>query len=747
MEQSKVRTWKWTGLQIPAWMKSAGMLGVLWCLAEGLAAALLSRGVLLGKYAPLGVAWAVATAGTQPEERRARSYASLLGAVLGYCVAAQVDGLRYAAAAVLGAAIVMIFREMRGSLFLPAAASVALLSTGAVYAFTGEPTAGRIVLFVCEGILTGVAAYFYAVCRRELGRPASPEVPSGGKLGQWELYRAHAMRVPAAVVRASMAMAAVSVCITLGGYAPLWGIRLGHLAALLGVLCCTPAGASGAASAGLLLGGALDLCVADGSVREAVSCTYAAIYGFLGLFGGMYRKKGPFGVSIAFVLGNAAALPWLYAGNAAPLFEGFAASVLYLTFSGQLRRVSARLFPTRGVEIGPEAAEQTGDSPPGFVQLIEALVRRRAQNQDEKAVEQVQNDLEDRLDALRAAFAALRTAASPAPPAAAAMQNPGAMFTFAAERTCRGCSMRDVCWNREYTGTRNAFNDATAAILRRGSAAPTDFPPYFAARCLRLAELVGSINDTLSAMRYQQRFRRRVREDNRLLCAQYDGMLQVLDEMLEPVRGEGTAAREEVLRALVGVAERCKDGEETCGDTGRYFKTPSGRLFLLISDGMGSGAQAGQQSAALAQLLELFLQAGVEPATVLRLVCPAFALSRDGDSVASIDLLDLDLCSGEAVFYKCGAAPSWVLREGASPRRIGAGALPAGMPMPELAEAEVTRMTLRAGDRVVMVSDGVEGLPVGTCSGSPGEMAEAILNAAAKDGCSDDMTVMVCGVM
>jgi len=56
-------------------------------------------------------------------------------------------------------------------------------------------------------------------------------------------------------------------------------------------------------------------------------------------------------------------------------------------------------------------------------------------------------------------------------------------------------------------------------------------------------------------------------------------------------------------------------------------------------------------------------------------------------------------------------------------------------------------MTLRAGDRGVMVSDGVEGLPAGTGGGSPGEMAQAILNAAAKDGCGDDMTVLVCAVM
>ena len=74
------------------------------------------------------------------------------------------------------------------------------------------------------------------------------------------------------------------------------------------------------------------------------------------------------------------------------------------------------------------------------------------------------------------------------------------------------------------------------------------------------------------------------------------------------------------------------------------------------------------------------------------------------------------------------------------PRR-GASALS------ELAEAERIRLQLQPGDRMVMVSDGVEPAFIQEMPGkSPGELAAAILEEAAAVGGGDDMTVMVCGV-
>jgi len=33
---------------------------------------------------------------------------------------------------------------------------------------------------------------------------------------------------------------------------------------------------------------------------------------------------------------------------------------------------------------------------------------------------------------------------------------------------CRGCSLRTICWERDYAKTYNALNDATPALLTQG---------------------------------------------------------------------------------------------------------------------------------------------------------------------------------------------------------------------------------------------------------------------------------------
>lgn len=64
-------------------------------------------------------------------------------------------------------------------------------------------------------------------------------------------------------------------------------------------------------------------------------------------------------------------------------------------------------------------------------------------------------------------------------------ENPAVLFDRAAEQVCRDCPLRSDCWQTHYTDTYNAFNDACPALLRRGQALAEDFPPYFAARCVR----------------------------------------------------------------------------------------------------------------------------------------------------------------------------------------------------------------------------------------------------------------------
>ena len=79
--------------------------------------------------------------------------------------------------------------------------------------------------------------------------------------------------------------------------------------------------------------------------------------------------------------------------------------------------------------------------------------------------------------------------------------------------------------------------------------------------------------------------------------------------------------------------------------------------------------------------------------------------SEETGAFSTIDLLTVALYSGDAALYKYGAAPTYV-KKGGSVRRITGHALPVGL-RESASEPDITRLTLKEGSFVVMISDGV----------------------------------------
>ena len=126
----------------------------------------------------------------------------------------------------------------------------------------------------------------------------------------------------------------------------------------------------------------------------------------------------------------------------------------------------------------------------------------------------------------------------------------------------------------------------------------------------------------------------------------------------------------------------------------------------MLADGMGSGESARKESALTCRLLRQFLEAGVQPEAALKTLNGAMALrGAETGSFTTMDLCTLDTAAGEAVFYKYGAAPSY-LKRGGIVRRITGGSLPVGLrgaPAPP----DVTHIQPEPGSFTVMISDGV----------------------------------------
>ena len=284
-------------------------------------------------------------------------------------------------------------------------------------------------------------------------------------------------------------------------------------------------------------------------------------------------------------------------------------------------------------------------------------------------------------------------------------ENPAVVFDRAAEKVCRGCALCELCWQKEYTGTFNALNDATPFLLERGRALAKDFPSYFADRCIHLPDFLTAVNGELSAFLLRRQYRRQLEETRRSARGQYAQLSELLTATAAGL-GEVRATAGEADLCRIGAALRPKEGETVCGDTVVSFRTEGGLLCLLLADGMGSGEAARRESALTCRLLEQFLQAGIEPEAAMKTLNAAMALrGAETGRFTTIDLITCRPETGEAAFFKYGAAPSYV-KKGGTVRRITGGTLPAGL-RGGAAAPDVTRATLEPGSFAVMVSDGV----------------------------------------
>ncbi len=196
-----------------------------------------------------------------------------------------------------------------------------------------------------------------------------------------------------------------------------------------------------------------------------------------------------------------------------------------------------------------------------------------------------------------------------------------------------------------------------------------------------------------------------------------------------------------------------KQGESVSGDHSGFFETEQNYFYTLICDGMGSGREAAFTSRLAAIFIEKLMHCAT-PKNVTLEMLNAFLMSKTDETFTTVDLLEIDLFSGEAHFIKAGAAPAYVLR-GERLHRIESRTPPAGVLRSMCAEQ--TSFRLYPGDFVILLSDGVEqggtdgnlfSLLSEKSFGNAAQLCDRIFQMAReRNGGRDDLSVSVVRVM
>lgn len=732
---------------------------------------LASRALIFGGLAPFGIAAVTACSGSG-------SLFALLGAAMGYLLpGGPAYGARYVVACMAAFLFQWLFgafpRAARSPVLRPAAAGAACLITGLSVVISGGMNAGDMALCLAETALCACAAAFF--------EKAGPLMRHPSRI--WGAGRPEMVSLTAAAGVALLALTDIGVS----------GVTLGRAA---GVVLILIAARTRREAGGAIAGTALALCFTL-SGRNAIDIV--AGYAFGGLMAGVFSPLGRFGCTVAFILGNAAAVfsagftPQAVAG----MYEVLIGSVVFLLLPEPTVGRIASLLGSPPAEVGGNREET-------ITRRLSAAAQTLCEVSD--TVTQVG----DRLRGL-------------------ATGDVSAVYDEAADIACRHCGMRMYCWGTAYNDTMNALNGMTGKLVHTGRLEREDVPRHFAGRCCRLGDLLLAVNRCYGQYTVRQREQGKNEMLRGVLAEQFGGVAVFLRELARDVgagerpvaggekvraaldgtglnveeavcrvddrgrmsveaavrrRGKTVVNRAEMLRevsrvcarkfegpvfsgdaellrigftekpaftAAFGRASVTKPGEKLCGDACDAFVDDAGRAVLILSDGMGCGGPAAVDSRFTLEMVSRLLQSGFGYDPMVRIVNSAMILKSGDESFATLDIAAIDLYSGEAEFLKAGAPPTYVRRSGRV-ERVVLSSIPVGLLRG--AGLEHSRTRLRRGDMVVLLSDGaLVGddrwliRSVEAYQGEPPDEFAAELARKAKDaradGHDDDITVLV----
>lgn len=155
---------------------------------------------------------------------------------------------------------------------------------------------------------------------------------------------------------------------------------------------------------------------------------------------------------------------------------------------------------------------------------------------------------------------------------------------------------------------------------------------------------------------------------------------------------------------LVGSAQRALVRDAPCGDSVVFCKRNDVSRAVLLSDGMGTGSSAALDSMMAVSLTEKLLSAGFSFESSVKIVNSSLIMKSTDESMATMDGLNVNLYTGEAEFYKAGAAISFI-RSDREIFVIEESSLPLGIL--RNVKYSKTTVSLKVGDIVLLVSDGI----------------------------------------
>lgn len=497
------------------------------CLLLG---ALCASAEIFGRCTPFGVAM-VAAAGAGVS-----GFFALSGAVLGYLFFEGVSGgLHYVAASVLtyGIAFAIYDTRLRELRWLMPCVAALLCAVCRFVQLAGSGFTGAdVIFFLTEALLLGGAAYFYQGVFTLRGSERS--------LRQLDLPQ-----------RAGVIALGATILCALSAVRFFGDFSLGRIVAAVVVMVVAKGGVNAGLIGGVLAGITMDLSSGRGPY-------YTMVYAVAGAACGLASKKGKLAAAVCYVVANGLTVLWTWDSGMriALLYEVFAASVVFFLLPQRIRDETSQILALR--------APQT--------------------NEWEGARETAVRHVRESAKAFRDLYESIRDSLRPE---VGSNEDQSVIYHRAAERECKKCKLRELCWIQEYQTTQQLLGSALQSMIVRGKAEGPDFPPHFRSRCIHFTTFLSAVNEELTAYLYRRQYQGRLHDSRIALCRQYAEVDRILEKAAVEISAEFTpdVPREAHLRQFLRAKGMDGEGRVYFDGSGHLRVETPGSAFLRTEDG------------------------------------------------------------------------------------------------------------------------------------------------------------------
>jgi stage II sporulation protein E len=730
----------------------------------------LSGSKIFGGVAPFAVGFTAAAGSVSG------CIASMLGAMGGYFLSGSFFwAIKYVCITVIVCTSTIVFRDTavyRSNWFMPVVASFITACITLVTVIDAGWSMPSVAMMVTDTVLAGGCAFFYKTALSPWSGRLNLEHGS-------EIIHTVSILILISTMLLSLAQINIFGIISIGR----------TMATLIIFLAAYKGGVGMGCATGISVGLAMDAAAG----AAPIFCT---AYGLAGMISGIFSKQSRFAFAVSYILVDAivAAVSIGNAGVPAILYEVFIASVVFMVLPPSFMSRLSVLLPGTGTGHGMMKAreytknrvDQTAIAFRDLYETVKTAVGGGSNDSDiaavfDKAADKVCLGCSKTAKCWNLDYQTTVDAMNNATPLM--LERGSLMESDLPEHFQKVCislpefvsaannELKAILYRRQYkkrlkenqSAAFNQYSDISAILsgISDELGTGTSFEP----------ELENKLRKYLRSLSIQAEtavFRDRSGRLHAEIFGANASMLKKVPDYLEKlsavfnvrlcaVDSEAEADRiflleAEPLSAAVGISCKKKNEKEPSGDRGAYFKTDEGLLYVILSDGMGTGDQAARYAGDAVRILERFLRSGVTPETAVRMLNDLMLLKNEDDTgCATVDLVCINLFTGSARMFKYGAAPSY-LRHGRSVRRIKGRSLAAGLGVPPHDAPDQLKMELKPGSVAVIVSDGVTaGLDdawlceaISKYDGNePRELAGTIIDTAVtKNNAEDDMTVI-----